>query len=321
VELPRRYPFNPPWRIILLLFATGAGMLALLGLHWAPARLGAALGAIVVAFAFVLAVRRIALPRFLELGQDAFLLPAGFLRARTTKIVYADIEWTREIKRGDAILELRAKGRTYDILSSFLPDAASYVDVGNFVTSRLREEQQKHPRPPQSTEGSQYCFQCSYEGNGEIYNRAGEILWRCRTQHPRGDPQSTFVTVPMYGLLRLADFVVYDTAEKELLRVKRDRRLPMARFVMVENGSPVCTIRQRSILLNRYQLDFAGGPKWTFHMPLFTVYFKGVSDAGARIRVRLWSHNVWYALIDTGVDSPRLVAALAFIHRERLRCG
>src|SRR5208283_4609137 len=98
VELPRRYPFNPPWRIILFLFAPGAGLLALLGLHWAPARLGAALGAILVTFAFVLAVRRIALPRFLELGQDALLLPAGFLRARTTKIAYADIEWTREIK-------------------------------------------------------------------------------------------------------------------------------------------------------------------------------------------------------------------------------
>lgn len=274
-----------------------------------------------VAFAFVLAVRRIALRRFLELGQDALLLPAGFLRARTTKIVYADIEWTREIQLQGAILELRAKGCTYSILSTFLPDAASYVDVGNFVTSRLKEEQQKHPRPRESAEGSQYCFRCSYEGNGEIYNPAGEILWRCRTQHPSGEPPRMFVTVPMYGLFRLPDFVVYDTADKELLRVKRNRRLPMAQFVIVENGSPVCTIRQRSILLNRYRLDFAGGPKWTFHMPLFTVSFKGVSDAGARIRVRLWSHNVWYALIDTSADSPRLVAALAFIHRERLRCG
>ena len=60
-----------------------------------------------------------------------------------------------------------------------------------------------------------------------------------------------FVTVPMYGLFRLADFVVYDTAGEELFRVKRERRLPMARFVVVESGSPVCTIRQRSILLNR----------------------------------------------------------------------
>ena len=162
MELPHRYPFNPPWQPILLLSAVGAGLLALLGsLHWAPARLGAALGAILLAFAFVLAARRFALPWFLELEEDTFLLPAGFLRARTTKIVYADIEWMREIQRRDAIFELRAKGRTHNILSSFLPDAASYVDIRDFLTSRHGQEQQKHPCPPESAECSRYCFQCS----------------------------------------------------------------------------------------------------------------------------------------------------------------
>jgi hypothetical protein len=54
-------------------------------------------------------------------------------------------------------------------------------------------------------------------------------------------------------------------------------------------------------------------------MPLFTVSFEGWSEAGEKIRVRIRTHNIWYVLIDTNVDSPQLAAALAFIHRERLR--
>ena len=157
-----------------------------------------------------------------------------------------------------------------------------------------------------------YCFHCTWSGNGEIYDSAGKILWRFRT-----GPEHFKTT---YGLFRLPDFVVSDTAERELLRIRRERRLP-SRFVMREDGRPVCTISQRSIFLNKYALNFADGSRWTFHMPLFTVFFSGVSGSGgASVRVRLDSHNVWYVLVDPGHDSVHLVSALAFIHRERLRC-
>ena len=89
---------------------------------------------------------------------------------------------------------------------------------------------------------------------------------------------------------------------------------------MLEDGRPVSTIRQRSIFLNKYTMDFADGRRWTFQMPLFTVVFGGVSGSGALVRVRLETHNVWYVLIDSGVDTLHLVSSLAFIHRERLRC-
>jgi hypothetical protein len=54
---------------------------------------------------------------------------------------------------------------------------------------------------------------------------------------------------------------------------------------------------------------------------LFTVYFRGWSETGEAIRARLWTHNVWYVAVDIKADSPQLMAALAFIHRERLRCN
>jgi hypothetical protein len=73
--------------------------------------------------------------------------------------------------------------------------------------------------------------------------------------------------------------------------------------------------------MNKYRLDFMGQSKWTFKMPLFTVIFRGKSDTGAQIQARLRTHNLWYVFIDCDADNPRLVAALAFIHRERLRCN
>ena len=156
-----------------------------------------------------------------------------------------------------------------------------------------------------------YCFHCTWSGNGEIYDSAGKILWRCRT-----GPEHFYST---YGLFQLPDFVVSDTAERELLRIRRESRLP-SRFVMLEDGRPVCTISQRSIFLNKYALNFADGSRWTFQMPLFTVYFSGKSEKGALVRVLLETHNVWYVRIDSGVDTLHLVSSLAFIHRERLRC-
>jgi hypothetical protein len=88
---------------------------------------------------------------------------------------------------------------------------------------------------------------------------------------------------------------------------------------MVANGLTVCTIRQRSPLLNKYMLEFKSGEKWTFQIRLFSVFCKALSASGAEIRVRLFRHDTWYLLFPPGLDSLHLVAALAFIHRERQR--
>lgn len=180
--------------------------------------------------------------------------------------------------------------------------------------SKYNPDEPDEPSPkeikPRAQPGA-YCFHCTWSGNGEIYDSAGKILWSFRT-----GPEHFYTT---YGLFHLPDFVVYDTAGRELLRIRRERRLP-SQFVMLEDGRPVSTIRQRSIFLNKYTMDFADGPSWTFQMPLYTVFFSGVSGSGASVWVRLETHNVWYVLIDSGVDTLHLVSSLAFIHRERLRC-
>ncbi|EEF60711.1 hypothetical protein [Pedosphaera parvula] len=308
MDLPRQFAYGPQWKFIFYFFVAGIALLALAGVHFVSPTVGIALSFLPLCFALVGTVRRLVFPRFLELGQDTFSVCTGFFQARVTRIPYADIEQAWEVVGPRmTIFHLRTKDRTTEILSILLPNMTSYVAVRDFVNSRVRAKEKK----VQPIEDGKYCFRCSYEGDGEIYNSNGEIIWRFKTLHAR--PHYP------YGFFRLPDFVVHDNAGKELFRIKLERKWALAEFEMLENGLPVSTIRQRSILRNKFTLDFVNGHKWVFRMPLFTVSFGGLSETGEAIRVRLHSHNVWYVLIDPKADNPQLVVALAFIHRERLR--
>lgn len=305
MDLPCQFPYNPQWRIILFGFVFGGAFLFFGKIHW----IFFAFGIPFTVFAFMLAVRRLAFPKFLKLEQDSISIPNGFLRTWIAKISYADIESWWETVRGsaNATLHLQVKGRTFEIPSMMMQDMASYVAVRDFVKSHFKKKE----KAIQPIEAGKYCFRCSYEGNGEIYNSNGEILWRFKTLHKR-------LHYP-YGFFRLPDFVICDKTDKEIFRIKLERKWTLAQFMMLENGLAICTINQRSILRNKFTLNFANGQKWIFRMPLFTARFDGLSETGEKIRVGVRTHNIWYVSIDANADSPQLVVALAFIHRERLR--
>ena len=306
MDLPRRFAYGPQWRQIVVMLALGTAIFALVGKK--SFGFGLALGFLPLSFALMGTVRRFFLPRFLELGQDTLLISAGFLQTRVAKIPYVDIEQTSEVRRGSMkTIYLRTKEHAFEINSILLPNMPSYVAVRDFINSRVTKKERTQP----PVEAGKYCFRCSYEGNGEIYNSNGEMIWRFKTLHKR-------LHYP-YGVFRLPDFVVHDKSDKELFRIKLERKWALAQFMMLENGLPICTINQRSILRNKFTLNFTNGQKWVFKMPLFTVNFGGWSEAGEKIRVRCRSHNIWYVLIDAKADSAQLAVALAFIHRERLR--
>jgi hypothetical protein len=172
MDLPRQFPYNPQWRIGLFGFAFG-GMFLLLGkINW----MFFVLGIPITVIGLLLAVRRLIFPKFLKIEQDALWIPRGFLHTQRINIPYANIEngWETVHGSATATLHLQVKGRKFEIPSMMLPDAASYAAVRDFVKSRfiLKEE----PKPP--VEPGKYCFKCSYEGNGEIYDSNGGILWR-----------------------------------------------------------------------------------------------------------------------------------------------
>jgi len=126
MDLPRRYAYNPRWRNILFCFAPAIVVLVLARFHW----IGVVLAIPFAAFALMLAMRRLIFPRFIKLEQDALLLLGGFLRLRTTKLSYADIELTQETVHKSKIFQmiafrLRTKERIFEIISTMLPDMAS----------------------------------------------------------------------------------------------------------------------------------------------------------------------------------------------------
>jgi hypothetical protein len=314
VESRSRFAYGPQWPFLFKFWVAAIAALALTGVRVIPFVVGVGLGILPLAFALIGTFRRLLVPAFLELGEETVSLCTGFLQAQVVQLPYADIEESWEVVRGKmTILTLRTKERTFEIVSILLPDAGSYAAVREFINSRLTLREKSRVSQCQPPEPGKYCFTCSYEGDGEIYDSNGEILWRFKTQHFNSRPRYP------YGLFRVPDFVVYARDGVEAFRIKFQKKWALAQFVMLENSSPVCAIRLKSPLRNKYTLAFVNGQNWVFKMPLFTVSFRGHSDSGKDIQVRMWSHNVWYVLVDPSADNPQLIAALAFLHRERLR--
>ena len=138
---------------------------------------------------------------------------------------------------------------------------------------------------------------------------ATEPCWRLRTDPPRS-PWSPL------NFWRKPEFLLIDRDSREILRIRRRRRIP-ACFHLVVKGDPIGTVQPRGILRNKYALAFKDGPTWTFHMPLFTWLFWGESNTGERIWVQMGPSKVqWTVRMQPEADDVRLLAGLAFIHRE-----
>ena len=307
MDSPRRFAYGPQWRQLVAMFAVGVTLLAFVGrisFGW-----GAVLGFLPLTFALIGTLRRLAFPGFVELGPDTLSISTGFFQARVRGIGYADVEQTSEqvISSRMSVLRLRTRERTFEINSILLPSRTDFYAVRDFVNARVQPKE----RPAPLAEAGKYCIHCAYEGKGEIYNSIGQVVWRFKTLHRR--PHYP------YGIFRLPDFVVLDPAEKEVFRIKLERRWSLGQFALNENGRRIGTLRQRSFLRNKFTLHFASGQQWVFRLPLFSVRFGGVSGTGENIRMRVQGHKVWWVIMDPAMDTPPLVAAVAFIHREHLR--
>ena len=161
-----------------------------------------------------------------------------------------------------------------------------------------------------------YCFNSSWEGDGQICDDENKPLWRYKSVG------GNIFRSSVYGFFRLPPFAVHDLEGHELLMFTRTRRFPSSVFDVKEGNRVVGTIRKQSplsLLSTKYSLEFDGGLRCTFYMPRGTVWFHGKTETGGRILVRLWQHRVWPVLLDSSIDDFHLVAASAFIHRERLR--
>lgn len=177
----------------------------------------------------------------------------------------------------------------------------------------LRPAKFSGPTPDDVERGVQSCFQISTASDSSGWIRtqpeATDFRWQFGTEPKRS------AWSPL-NLLRKPDFVVRDQEMREVLRIRRLSRIP-SRFEVIQAGELVGTIRLRSLLRNRYTLDFREGSTWTFRMPLFSIQFYGMSTTGSRVWVIVGpGKRQWNLLMDPESDDIRLLACLAFIHRE-----
>jgi hypothetical protein len=162
----------------------------------------------------------------------------------------------------------------------------------------------------------EYAILCSDDGNGEVYSRDETVKWWFSTDKGRWWPffLSSFA-FPTH-------FRFCDATKRELLSIRCDRRYPFSAFTMFEGSRAVGTISQKSPLLNVYQFVFdSGQATWRFCMPLFTVHFRGTSNAGEVFNVRMRQHDEWYVRMSPSNDNVQLMASIAFVHRERQILG
>lgn len=314
MELPQQFKYAARWGYLLYLLALGSLLISLGLLRMIHPQVGIGLGIIPFGLATWGILRRLLVPGLLEIRPDALLMRSGIGQGTSVEIPFAEIEQVREVRRFTLrILHLRTASRHLEVVSALLPSLVNYKQVRNHVRQRFEALPAAAPCPPAPREPGGYWFRCGYDGCGEVHYSNGEVLWRFETRHFSSQPRL------VYGLFRVPDFVVYDRENRELFRFRVIQKWPLARFEMLEQGSRVCGIRLRSFLRNQYELTFATGTNWRFGMGLFSVGFGGYSDQAKFVRVRVRSHNLWQVLVDPAADNPQLVAALAFLHRERLR--
>lgn len=161
-------------------------------------------------------------------------------------------------------------------------------------------------------QGVRYCFTIdrpSDNSSGVIWVEPGIIRWRYEA---RPSPPGYWLHNP-FGK---PDFVIKDSEAREVLVIRRASFVPPL-FDMIEASKAVGRISLRSILRNRYRIDLEGETSWTFRMPLFTVRFYGESNTGSQVWVVVGPSKMqWNLLMKPGIDSARLLSALAFIHSE-----
>lgn len=143
MNLTQSYAYNAAWRGVTVGAAFAVGLSVLIaakakgttGLVFVGMILASAM---FVALALTIVLRRLLLPRVLQLAEDAILFPHGFLRKRITHIRWTDIIRMSESGTGHQVgLSLiTARGR-FEVVSSWLPDKESYAAVREFICTRV----------------------------------------------------------------------------------------------------------------------------------------------------------------------------------------
>src|SRR5579864_3740302 len=161
MEVPHRYPYNPPLWLILLAFGSGFLWIAA---DWLPYWLtgkhiptgfsfwSSLIGLVPIALALVVGVLRISFQNYVLLDSDSMALPIGLFQMRTARIEYTSIRcvWRHYVRPYEYrfVLKVATEEQAVSILPAFLPDNESYRVLEEFLNRKLLENTcaKKSPR-------------------------------------------------------------------------------------------------------------------------------------------------------------------------------
>ena len=333
MRLPAEIPYNPRAKLFVLILVVGNILWIGSFISKFPPKLALLASLISGALLVVFGIRRLLLKRSLILREGDMVIPTGFFQLRSTTVAYAQLSQFREYPFAMPIFSwslhmesftFRNGETTLQLSSMLMPDNEMYLEVRNFLTERagtLDDSTQPGTPPP----GNRYSTGCTLDGDGAIVSfeegrtEGREVFRFCNEPQPKS--LMDWLPRPLYGLARLPEFVVYDPDGKEFVRIRRTRRFPRAIFEMRDGKELRATIVRRHPFFSSYDIRLAGGQDWRFKLPLFRINFFGESSLGGRLLAWLDTHYQWFMVVDTNHDSPYLIHALAFIHRERVRVG
>ncbi len=116
--------------------AATIGIIALYALHLISIPKCLTVVSFMILFVMSLTVRRVLFKRYIELGEDALLLPTGFFHRHTARIPYTAIHqvWESRWIFG-TVLYLRTEQRKYEILCGLLLNIDDCLAVRKFLTA------------------------------------------------------------------------------------------------------------------------------------------------------------------------------------------
>jgi hypothetical protein len=133
-----RYRYDPRWELLALSWTAAAGLLIVVLAGYIPRALGIPASLLFAGLGAILTLRRYAFPRCLVLDGEGVWLPSGFMRMNVRRVVFAETSavWEAFLPLA-VVLCLRCHGKTFEVVSTLLPDHESYLAVGGYIYSRV----------------------------------------------------------------------------------------------------------------------------------------------------------------------------------------
>ena len=135
---PARYRYDPRWELVALCWTFAAGLSIVVLVGYFPRALSIAASLLFAGLGVLVTLRRYAFPRYLVLDEEGVWLPSGFMRMNVRRVVFAETSnvWEAFLPR-TVVLCLRYHGKTFEVVSTLLPDHETYLAVGRYICSRV----------------------------------------------------------------------------------------------------------------------------------------------------------------------------------------